>query len=474
MKKLPIIYFILMFFPSALLSQDEIRIFHEEEMIWFIENFHPISQQGDILINKGESTLQKARGSFDPYVYADLDQKFFDNKDYYSLFGAGLKVPTWYGIEIKAGYDQNTGAFLNPENNVPSDGLWYAGISVPIGQGLFIDERRATLKQAELYVNASFAEQQSLMNNLYFDAIKQYWKWVAAYNKLQVYEESVDLAMERFEALKRNYALGDRPAIDTLEAFILVQNREIFRNELELEYQNTSLELSNYLWFENNIPLEITDSLRPPLYEEIRYRDAISAFRLESYLNKLVEMHPELQLYQYKQASLEVENRLKAEALKPKLNLNYNFLSQDPTQTDLSTFPLQNYKWGLEFSFPIFNRKQRGELQLNELKIQETELEQIQKLLVLENKVRGYYNEQAMLNKQIDLYSLTVDNYSSLLNGERKKFSIGESSLFLVNSRENGVIDARLKLIDLMAKYNVAQVAVVWASGSLYERKELD
>jgi len=472
MKKFSIFYFILILLSSPLSGQEARQVFHEEELIWFIENFHPISQQGEILINKGESNLQKARGSFDPYVFANLDQKFFDNKDYYSLFGSGLKVPTWYGIEIKAGYDQNTGQFLNPENVVPNNGLWYAGVSVPIGQGLFIDQRRATLQQAKLYVSASLAEQESLMNNLYYDAIKQYWKWVAAYNKYIVYEESVGLAEERFRALKRNYDLGDRPAIDTLEAFILVQNREIIRNEMQLEYQNTSLELSNYLWFENNIPLEITDSLRPPRYDEIRIRESISAFRLEMYINNLVEMHPELQLYQYKQASLEIENRLKAEALKPKVNVNYNFLSQDPSASDFSTFPLQNYKWGLEFSFPIFNRKQRGELQLNELKIQETELDQMQKLLVLQNKVRSYYNEQLMLENQIDLYRLTVDNYFSLLNGERKKFSIGESSLFLVNSRENGVINAQLKLIDLMAKYNVAQVAVIWASGNLYERVE--
>jgi outer membrane protein TolC len=472
MNRLFIFFFFGLLLPISSIGQENTGVFYEEDLLWFIENYHPVSQQGEILVNKGESTLKRARGSFDPYLYANFDQKYFDSKEYYSILGTGLKIPTWYGIEVKTGFDQNSGLFLNPENVIPSDGLWYAGISVPIGQGLFIDERRATLKQAKLFADASIAEQTRLMNDLYFDAIKKYWKWVEAFNKYRIYEESVELAETRFNAVKRNYELGDKPAIDTLEAYIQVQNRQITRNELQLAYQNITLELSNYLWYENNTPLEITDSLRPPSFEEIRLRDVMNAETLEGFLYNLSEMHPELLLYQFKQAQLEIDNKLKAEALKPKLNLNYNFLSEQIGSDNWGTIPIQNYKWGLEFSFPILSRKQKGELELSQLKLQDNQLEQVQKLLILQNKVRSYFNEQLMLERQITLFNSTVNNYTQLLAGEKKKFTIGESSLFLVNSRENGVIDASLKLIELIAKYNVAQVGLVWSSGSLYERKE--
>jgi hypothetical protein len=41
----------------------------------------------------------------------------------YSILNSSFKIPTWYGIEIKAGFDQNEGYYLNPENTVPNAGL---------------------------------------------------------------------------------------------------------------------------------------------------------------------------------------------------------------------------------------------------------------------------------------------------------------------------------------------------------------
>jgi hypothetical protein len=64
-----------------------------------------------------------------------------------------FKNPTWYGIEIKAGFDQNEGYYLNPENTVPNAGLTSLGISVPLGQGLFINQRMADLRKAKMQCN---------------------------------------------------------------------------------------------------------------------------------------------------------------------------------------------------------------------------------------------------------------------------------------------------------------------------------
>ena len=38
-----------------------------------------------------------------------------------------------------------------------------------------------------------------------------------------------------------------------------------------------------------------------------------------------------------------------------------------------------------------------------------------------------------------------VQNYETLLAAEERKFSFGESSLFLINSRENKLIESKLK-----------------------------
>jgi hypothetical protein len=69
-------------------------------------------------------------------IEVDFDKKQFKDTEYYSILNSSFKIPTWYGIEIKAGFDQNEGYYLNPENTANA-GLTSLGISVPLGQGLY-------------------------------------------------------------------------------------------------------------------------------------------------------------------------------------------------------------------------------------------------------------------------------------------------------------------------------------------------
>jgi len=460
----------LLFFGWSLISigQDGKNIFTEDQLIDMINQYHPISVQSKLLVEQGESMVQRSKGALDPKLKGDYNQKRFDGKNYFSILGAGFEIPTLYGIDFKAGYDQTNGDFLNPENNLPQSGLIYGGVSVPIGQGLFIDKRRAVLKQAQIYANATKIEQQVMMNDLYFNAIKHYWKWAESWNKYQIYEISVLLAKTRFEAVKQSYLLGDKPAIDTLEAYIQYQTRTSNKNEYQLIYQNAALELSNFLWFENNTPLKITDSLFAPEFEETSFNNIVIIDSTLNSILKLENTHPEMLLYDYKLNTLNVEKRLKQELLKPKLNINYNLLNE-PIGSDLtSELSINNYKWGVELEFPIFLRKQRGDLALTNQKIKSTELGQQNTLLKLKNFLESQYNEQKTTLNQVILFQSIVSNYKNLLNGEKQKFYNGESSLFLINSREKNLIGARLKLAQLISRYNISNVSIRHAQGLLY------
>lgn len=459
----------LLILPLALFAQrDSSKVFTQTELLWYVKKYHPVAMQSNLLLKQGAATVRQARGAFDPYVFSNMSQKQYDDKVYYSNLGSGLKIPTWYGVELKTGVDNNSGVYLNPENNVPASGLWYGGISVPLGQGLFIDKRRATLRQAQIFENSTVAEQQNVLNNLYFDATKAYWKWQKAWSQYQVYEEALELAQTRFKAVRQSFVFGDKPAIDTLEAFIQVQNRTLSRNQYKLAYQNLTLELSNFLWFENNTPLELTNELRPPLQNELSLGELVPQDTLQQLLVDLPFEHPEMKLYAFKLSSLDIDRRLKLEGLKPKANVNYNMLNE-PIGTDvLNGISQQNYKWGFEFSFPLFLRKQRGDLQLTNIKINDAQFGQQQKSLELQNKLKAYYNQQLNLKQQVELYQDAVVNYGRLLQGERQKFNTGESSLFLINSREKNLIEARLQLIRLMSEFQIARIGLEWSAGRLF------
>ncbi len=455
--------------PAALRGQDPGTILSLGDFIGLVKEYHPVSRQAALLLQEGDNTVSRARGAFDPYLYSSVNQKYFDDKTYYSLIGAGLKIPTWYGVELEAGYDENRGGFLNPENTIPREGLWNAGIKVPIGKGLFIDERRAALRMAQVFAEFTLAEQQKMLNDLYFEAIKQYWNWVQAWNQYQVYEEALDLAGERFTGIRQSARLGDLPAIDTLEALIQVQQREMMRNQALLDYRNSTLELSNYLWYEDNTPLEITEALHPPALEAFASLAPIQPDSLMAVLTGLEEVHPEMKLVSTKLAGYDIERRMKAESLKPTLNLKYNMLLGSYDDGESGVWNGQDYVWGLEFGFPLFLRKERADLKLTKLKIQDTRLANSSKLLELQNKVKNYYNNQQILESQVELYVQTVSNSNLLLEGEKKKFVTGESSLFMVNTREAKYIEAKLKLNELQTKYFIANTGFVWAMGTLYQ-----
>jgi outer membrane protein TolC len=437
-------------------AQDTLTVFSQKDLLYYLTNYHPISKQAALQIKRGENELLKTRGVFDPVLFLNLDQKQFNEQEYFNLFSGGLKVPTWYGIDFKTGYDQNKGAYLDPQNKTPLNGLFFAGVSVPIGQGLLIDKRRAAIKQAELYAQSTFAEQKLTLNNLFYEATIEYLKWVNNYSELQLYQNAADLANVRFKGIKQSFLGGDVPAIDTLEAFIQVQVREVSLNQAKLSYQNAGLDLSSYLWFENNIPLEITNKLKPPAVEQLSVEPVITMATLNAIIEKLKINHPALQLYSFKLKQLDVERRWNTEQLKPKLNLNYNLINEPVNGNTFSGISTNNYKWGLDFSIPIFLRESRGRLNLTKIKIQETQFDVEIKTLELSNKIKSYYNELLALEQQIKLFSNATANYFTLLEAEKRKFFIGESSIFLINNRESAYVQAAIKLIELKIKYQSA------------------
>ncbi|UTW62945.1 TolC family protein [bacterium SCSIO 12741] len=228
-----------------------------------VQQHHPVAIQASLQEQYGKASLLNARGGFDPKVFADVRQKYFDGTQYYALGGGGLSVPTWFGLEFKGGYEQNQGVYLNPEQTTPRAGLWYLGLSVPLGQGLLMDDRRAQLKQAKTFGQITLAEQQLMLNKLQLEAGKVYWDWFVSFHTLKVYREALQLAQLRFDAVREGALLGDRPSIDTVEAGIQVQNRQLVYQQALLMWSNSSALLESFLWGDGVIPLELDSTTIP-------------------------------------------------------------------------------------------------------------------------------------------------------------------------------------------------------------------
>ena len=56
------------------------------------------------------------------------------------------------------------------------------------------------------------------------------------------------------------------------------------------------------------------------------------------------------------------------------------------------------------------------------------------------------------MSEQVQIIEKIVIDYETLVSAEERKFSLGESSLFLINTREQKLIDARLNENSLFTK----------------------
>jgi outer membrane protein TolC len=422
------------------------------EYLGYVKKFHPLVKTANLEINKAQASLMAARGAFDPKIEVDFDKKQFKDTEYYSILNSSFKIPTWYGIEIKAGFDQNEGYYLNPENSVPNVGLTSLGISVPLGQGLFINQRMADLRKSKMQMQLGQAERKLQAIAVLYDASVAYFNWKKNHEEFQMYSQYNTNAETRYKAVLSLIKEGDKRAIDSVEAGISFRSRQLSLENSRLKLLKAKLELSNFLWLDNLIPMELSEALLPELKIEITIQETLKTNDLLAD-NFSIENHPKISALETKIDMLEVDRKLKANALLPKVDLSYSYLSE-PQYID--SYKFENYKVGINFSYPIFLRKERGGLKLAQYKIQETTNSLNLERLQLSNKIKAQKEVITSLNKQRLMATDLVNNYITMLQSEERLFTFGESSLFLINSRESSLITAQLNAISLRNEFFIS------------------
>lgn len=440
-------------------AQDSLKLSFQEYMEW-VRLYHPISVQAEINLRMGQMEVRQARGGFDPLIYGNLDKKEYKQSNYFDKREAGVVVPTWMGVELNGTFEQNTGRFLNSENNVPTTGLFSAGAAINLGQGFILDDRRAALRKAQIFQQATEVERINFLNELNLQATDMYWRWALAKENMNVLREGVELAKFRFNAVKRFYQLGDQAAIDTVEAYTQLLNRQYRLQIAENTYFAETQEINTFLWDENGNPMELGSGVVPQgLFEVFSSAPDFEALRIQ------VFRHPELRLTDYELAGLDVERRLKTQQLLPVVKLKYNFLSESFSELNPSPFFENNYKWGVSFYTPLLLRKTRGAVGLTKAKIEMKQTSRDLKEIQLKTKLESELYNWTVINQQVNTISQNVKSLEALLKGESRRFEIGESTLFLVNAREVAVIDSRLTLNDLASKLRTSYAKTRFAAG---------
>lgn len=432
------------------------KTFSVDELMAVIAKHHPVARQAAIDVKIARADILTSRGAFDPQLITETARKEFGGLTYYDQQVYEVQVPTWYGIDVFAGKERISGSRVNQEETLGS--VTYMGVSIQPLQNLLMDRRRATLLQAKNMHQLSEVQRRIVVNDLVQEALYYYWDWWEKYHVQDLIKAALSNAERRLTLVRAAFELGDRPAIDTLEAYTQVQSFEVKLSEAYQNVLKANLQLSTFLWTEKGAQTALPFDVAPQDYKEV------TPFVLGEVLN-FVNTHPELVQYDYKVRGLQIDKKLAFQSLLPELKLKYNQTGYDLSKTINAPWFNNNYRFGVSIAAPLRLSEGRGSYQKAKLKIESTALEQENKRVKLNALVRQYFTEWQQTETQLSLQIKLTNNTRLLQRGEEVRFQNGESSLFLINTRELKTIEAEQKIIELRSKAQKAAVALRWSVG---------
>lgn len=424
----------------------------------------PLTKYADNISLQGTYQLNAARGNYDPAINAYHENKFYSGKNYFSVAHAELRQPIFTNQYIVAGWDYGQGNFIDQSNITPNSGTPFVGVEASVLQGLLFDKRRADVLKAKGYKEYLDAEKKQLINQLLYDASIHFTDFAYAEKELQLYQYFIKLAIDRYKGLIDLSNAGERPAVDTIEASLLFQGRLLEYQSASIDNQKALNKLMNFYWKENNVPMPldtamiIKDSIE--VYFEKARQLVVLELQSDSFANPIIEK------YLANQKILKVDKRLKAELIKPKLDVKYNFLStsSNPYSTD---YTINNYKWGAKFSMPLFFRTSVNEFKISKIRLKNNEYELLNKGNEISLKLKTLKQVISMTARQVMAAEKNVAFSKQLLQAEKLKFENGESSLFLLNTRETKWLESELKLAEYRAKFIKLYFELIYTKGDV-------
>lgn len=433
------------------------EVFSHNDLLDVVRRHHPVAQQASAGVNIAAAKVLSSRGAFDPVVALDQQQKTFEGTEYYRRKSAALHLPLWYGMDISTGTERADGSRLNREET--SGSLSFLGIAIDPIKTIGLDKRRAALQQARIFRDRSEAERQAMINDIIADASYAYVDWWLYHEQLVMIQLFLLNAEERLKMVRMMFLKGERPAIDTLEAFTQVLQMKQLENAAKTKQLGSRMNLSMYLWNANRQGYELPGHVIPTI-------QAIDESELDTLLIA-ASTHPEISIANDKIRWLGVEKRLNITALLPDFSIKYNQLARQPSKIINSTWLRNSNQYGVSILLPLRFSEARGDLQSTKWRIFQQQVERQWKQQEINTTLRKYFLEWEQLTLQVQHQEKLVQSYVSLEMGEYTKFTNGESSLFLINNRQVKTFESQQKLLELKAARQKAAISLKWSAGIL-------
>lgn len=411
-----------------------------------------------------------ADGAFDLM----LDAEYYDR--YTGTFSGGYaevkatQPIAPFGGQVFGAYRLSDGTFPIYENifNTNQVGEFKVGALFSLLRDRRIDQRRFGIEDTRLATSQAKLDIMLVQVNVQHEALRSYWTWVAAGNEIRVYEELLEIAEARAIGLTRQVRAGATPRIALTENEQNVIRRKTLLEEAKRNFVTASNSLSFYLRDSSGRLVTPTRDQLPDLeqIEELPDMQSLIAMRRSD----ILDSRPELQTLRVAIERAENKVDLRRNDMQPRLDASVE-LSRDfgAVGDGGPTFDSTDAIVGVTLKVPLQRREARGRLQRAEAELREIELRERRIADQIEVELD---NILARLNAALRLSDLAedeVEQATTMVAAERRRFRLGAGDFFLVNLREESAADAQIRAIRAQLTGRLAEASFNAATMNLGE-----
>lgn len=427
-----------------------------EEVLRSIDVRHPLLDAARVERDVAAGDLQSAEGAFD--VAWRTRGTVVPLGGYPSgRIDTLIEVPTpWWGLTLFSGYRWGSDSFAPYDEKLETNeiGEVRVGAALPFWRNGPIDRRRANIERAELgrpLAELTVAEREIELTRV---ASLRYWDWVGAGKRLRIAKEALEVAIDRDADVAARAASGDIPAIEKTEnaRAILQRRQQVIAAQRALVA--SAFELSLYYRDGEGEPIRPPEGRLPQdLPAPNKARPLGSAAVAES-----IGRRPEMARLGYLRAQGAVEREWAGNQRAPAIDLTV-VGSQDLGEGDPKRRPFE-LEISLFIDVPIETNVAEGRVKAADAQLARVEA---QAAFAADQIAAQVLDASAAVDLAFERFEVAREELRvahELEVGEREKFRLGDSTLLIVNLREQATLDAAIREVDAAVDYHKARASL--------------
>ncbi|TVQ29808.1 MAG: TolC family protein [Phycisphaeraceae bacterium] len=424
------------------------------------------------------------RGVFDPELFAGVDyfeadtqetsratgETFTTSRDDFGFeVGVRQRLPTGTTLEFDVSSDRSA----SDRTPTRHDARLGVTLTQSLLEGFGPAVNLARIRQAELDTVASLYELQGFAEALLAETESTYWLYALAARRIQIFEESLQVARLQLEEVEQRIDIGVTPRTEFASAEAEVAQREQDLIDARARLKTLRLRLLRLINpFDNDaMDLEIVIATEPDAtpdaIEDLTDRVALA-----------LHMRPELNEARLRLDQRRLETIVTRNGVLPRLDFFVAFgktgfadsFSRSYRELDGRTY---DFGAGIAFSYPLGNRAAdaRHEGAMISRRQAAEAVRNLEQLVRLDVRIAAEEVERA--RQQIGASIATRVLRAEALRVENERFRVGQSTSILVAQAQRDLLESQITEVDAVIAYRLALIDLYLAEGTLLDRRGL-